>query len=107
MEVDSNHRSNLQQIYSLSPLATRESTHSSRITAPDNIVLYTILFQKSRDFLLNFDLFAEQTHPKRADTLYLWLYRCGLNVRLYAHIQSRSKATNIGYRFSWDAGYGY
>ena len=26
-EVDSNHRSNLQQIYSLSPLATRESTH--------------------------------------------------------------------------------
>ena len=70
-EVDSNHRSNLQQIYSLSPLATRESTHSSRITAPDNIVLYTILFQKSRDFLLNFDLFAEQTHPKRADTLYL------------------------------------
>ena len=106
-EVDSNHRSNLQQIYSLSPLATRESTHSSRIIAPDNIVLYTILFQKSRGFWLNFDLFAEQTHPKRADTLYLWLYRCGLNVRLYAHIQSRSKATNIGYRLSWDAGYGY
>ena len=25
MEVDSNHRSNMQQIYSLSPLATRES----------------------------------------------------------------------------------
>ena len=25
MEVDSNHRSNLQQIYSLPPLATRES----------------------------------------------------------------------------------
>ena len=71
-EVDSNHRSNLQQIYSLSPLATRESTHSSRITAPDNIVLYTILFQKSRGFWLNFDLFTEQTHPKRADTLYLW-----------------------------------
>ena len=29
-EVDSNHRSNLQQIYSLSPLATRESAHSIR-----------------------------------------------------------------------------
>ena len=29
MEVDSNHRSNLQQIYSLSPLATRESIHLS------------------------------------------------------------------------------
>ena len=27
MEVDSNHRSNMQQIYSLSPLATRESIH--------------------------------------------------------------------------------
>ena len=29
-EVDSNHRSNLQQIYSLSPLATRESAHLKR-----------------------------------------------------------------------------
>ena len=29
MEVDSNHRSNLQQIYSLSPLATRESAHNT------------------------------------------------------------------------------
>ena len=27
MEVDSNHRSETQQIYSLSPLATRESIH--------------------------------------------------------------------------------
>ena len=27
MEVDSNHRSNMQQIYSLSPLANRESIH--------------------------------------------------------------------------------
>ena len=31
-EVDSNHRSNLQQIYSLSPLATRESAHLSVLT---------------------------------------------------------------------------
>ena len=30
MEVDSNHRSKLQQIYSLSPLATRESAHLKR-----------------------------------------------------------------------------
>ena len=28
-EVDSNHRSKLQQIYSLSPLATRESAHNN------------------------------------------------------------------------------
>ncbi len=32
-EVDSNHRSKLQQIYSLSPLATRESAHSVRSNA--------------------------------------------------------------------------
>ena len=32
MEVDSNHRSNLQQIYSLSPLATRESIQNIRYT---------------------------------------------------------------------------
>ena len=31
MEVDSNHRSNLQQIYSLSPLATREPIHKPMI----------------------------------------------------------------------------
>ena len=33
-EVDSNHRSNLQQIYSLSPLATRESAHSHICAKP-------------------------------------------------------------------------
>ena len=33
-EVDSNHRSNLQQIYSLSPLATRESAHKIFILEP-------------------------------------------------------------------------
>ena len=37
-EVDSNHRSNLQQIYSLSPLATRESAHLSM--CPDRGKLY-------------------------------------------------------------------
>ena len=36
-EVDSNHRSNLQQIYSLSPLATRESAHfHQNAKYPDN-----------------------------------------------------------------------
>ena len=43
-EVDSNHRSNLQQIYSLSPLATRESAHLSEtpqgiLTESDYITL--------------------------------------------------------------------
>ena len=39
-EVDSNHRSNLQQIYSLSPLATRESAHSSNLF---DLYIYTTL----------------------------------------------------------------
>ena len=50
MEVDSNHRSNLQQIYSLSPLATRESIHikSSCIAqAPDNVKFYHISIQNA------------------------------------------------------------
>ena len=34
MEVDSNHRSNLQQIYSLSPLATRESIQNNYLIKP-------------------------------------------------------------------------
>ena len=37
MEVDSNHRSNLQQIYSLSPLATRESIQKKKITPMNRI----------------------------------------------------------------------
>ena len=41
MEVDSNHRSNLQQIYSLSPLATRESIHmpADDRTRTDNLLI--------------------------------------------------------------------
>ena len=40
MEVDSNHRSNLQQIYSLSPLATRESAHKADDrTRTDNLLI--------------------------------------------------------------------
>ena len=38
MGVDSNHRSNLQQIYSLSPLATREPIHISYIILTKKIV---------------------------------------------------------------------
>ena len=40
--MDSNHRSNLQQIYSLSPLATRESAHSSVLTDCIFIPHYTL-----------------------------------------------------------------
>ena len=36
MGVDSNHRSNLQQIYSLSPLATREPIHMEYFHKADN-----------------------------------------------------------------------
>ena len=38
MEVDSNHRSVSQQIYSLSPLATRESIHKSFLTVIHDII---------------------------------------------------------------------
>ena len=38
-EVDSNHRSKLQQIYSLSPLATRESAHVIPTSQDDSIFL--------------------------------------------------------------------
>ena len=38
-EVDSNHRSNLQQIYSLSPLATRESAHNVLTKHNNNITV--------------------------------------------------------------------
>ena len=48
-EVDSNHRSNLQQIYSLSPLATRESAHSSVLTDCIFIPHYTL---KCKCFLI-------------------------------------------------------
>ena len=38
--MDSNHRSNLQQIYSLSPLATRESIHKADDrTRTDNLLI--------------------------------------------------------------------
>ena len=40
MVVDSNHRSNLQQIYSLSPLATRETIHrADRRTRTVNLLI--------------------------------------------------------------------
>ena len=39
-EVDSNHRSNLQQIYSLSPLATRESAHFTGHPADTLTIIY-------------------------------------------------------------------
>ncbi len=44
-EVDSNHRSNLQQIYSLSPLATRESAHDRTyiMQCPDRMIFYHII----------------------------------------------------------------
>ena len=44
MEVDSNHRSKLQQIYSLSPLATRESAHK-------NYLIITHFFWKCKPMI--------------------------------------------------------
>ena len=50
MEVDSNHRSNLQQIYSLSPLATRESIHMS--VCPDSHILWHNALHYARRFFI-------------------------------------------------------
>ena len=47
-EVDSNHRSNLQQIYSLSPLATREPVHDQ--IDSDNFRLYNIFHTNASPF---------------------------------------------------------
>ena len=52
MEVDSNHRSNLQQIYSLPPLATRESIHingTNRARTYDPLLVRQVLSQLSYD----------------------------------------------------------
>ena len=47
--MDSNHRSNLQQIYSLSPLATRESIHDGayRARTYDPLLVRQMLSQLS------------------------------------------------------------
>ena len=56
MEVDSNHRSNLQQIYSLSPLATRESIHIGLLKifkSPNNLKFYHNLKQNAISFYIS------------------------------------------------------
>ena len=50
--VDSNHRRHCQQIYSLSPLATREIPHikleaGGRIRTPDLLITNQLLYQLS------------------------------------------------------------
>ena len=73
--MDSNHRSNLQQIYSLSPLATRESAH----------ILYTIyLIVKADDrtrtdnLLITNQLLCQLSHIGilLQPTYYQLLYLC-------------------------------
>ena len=79
MEVDSNHRSNLQQIYSLSPLATRESIHARQfkliLNCPDNINLYHSFLSIARNF---FTLFATRLCPS-SSILLLTYYLCALH----------------------------
>ena len=64
MEVDSNHRSKLQQIYSLSPLATRESIHNGiyRARTYDPLLVRQMLSQLSYDpKILIYKLFTNKT----------------------------------------------
>ena len=58
-EVDSNHRSNLQQIYSLSPLATRESTHFVKTYVLTDIYYSTVYFNMQAFFIICCNYFLQ------------------------------------------------
>ena len=67
MEVDSNHRSKLQQIYSLSPLATRESTHMKFYCLPTDIIQINCLMQaddrtRTDNLLITNQLLCQLSH---------------------------------------------
>ena len=65
MEVDSNHRSNLQQIYSLSPLATRESTHKADDrTRTDNLLITNQLLCQLSHIGIISQLIYNQPHSR-------------------------------------------
>ena len=57
-EVDSNHRSNLQQIYSLSPLATRESTHISGLQESHRKQIVAHVFIKIKQIQIQLQKFS-------------------------------------------------
>ena len=66
-EVDSNHRSKLQQIYSLSPLATRESTHMKFYCLPTDIIQINCLMQaddrtRTDNLLITNQLLCQLSH---------------------------------------------
>ncbi len=60
MEVDSNHRSNLQQIYSLSPLATRESIHNQDISHVLTNKYYSITQYITQAYFFRCKMIAER-----------------------------------------------
>ena len=69
-EVDSNHRSKLQQIYSLSPLATRESTHMKFYCLPTDIIQINCLMQaddrtRTDNLLITNQLLCQLSHIGR------------------------------------------
>ena len=66
-EVDSNHRSKLQPIYSLSPLATRESTHMTFYCLPTDIIQINCLMQaddrtRTDNLLITNQLLCQLSH---------------------------------------------
>ena len=77
MEVDSNHRSKLQQIYSLSPLATRESTHMKFYCLPTDIIQINCLMQaddrtRTDNLLITNQLLCQLSHIGFAVKLSGW-----------------------------------
>ena len=76
-EVDSNHRSKLQQIYSLSPLATRESTHMKFYCLPTDIIQINCLMQaddrtRTDNLLITNQLLCQLSHIGLAVKLSGW-----------------------------------
>ena len=75
--MDSNHRSKLQQIYSLSPLATRESTHMKFYCLPTDIIQINCLMQaddrtRTDNLLITNQLLCQLSHIGLAVKLSGW-----------------------------------
>ena len=85
-EVDSNHRSKLQQIYSLSPLATRESAHSVRtnvLTRKNYNIVKSIMqdvFYFLRHFLRRYNLHTMREIAAHSCSYFNTTAECGIIV---------------------------
>ena len=109
MEVDSNHRSNLQQIYSLSPLATRESIHiilfdgTNRARTYDPLLVRQMLSQLSYDPIQTtqkrLELSTSAVTGRRSNQLSHWAIFCCTYVPSKLH--TRNIFFHPTYHLAW------